>query len=556
MASSRRFYERQVETRRAMDEQVKKIGSWISESSRQIDNAGRDQRVDYMRRERIRKEVEEEAAMEAKLAEVERRKREIEERRLVEDKLDRKLREEEDANVADKRLRQKVREGSYELRELREKLNAAYVAREREAQIAERALAVEQAKVADRELDVQNDAILSKQFSGHDEEESHKRALETEAAQRLMEDERLQRKKLREEKEREKAEDKKLVQAVVQKIQDEESSAEQKRAQRTNAMRQDMEEDFKQLELKKHALDYEEAEYARKAKEYNELQEARVDADAQAKKSAAADRDAIYGVIARDIAEKDKTREELEDLRIELAYEEERLKAMRMEQELAERRAREKAESLAAREYSLELQRKRLEAEAEEEARYRAAMVKKFAAQEAEDRAQAEDVQVRARAFAASVMVMEKERRERRDKLLREQAEASQVDATRDIEIQKIVEEERAALILEHAARLGARLPGAVLRGDADIDLLPEEVREAFLPQPDDVSKDTQSSRGRYAEKVDSLKRRADTLEAERRQKVRQTVGHHRSTGVAAALQWDEREQLALQRSRGEGLPF
>jgi len=366
---------------------------------------------------------------------------------------------------------QRICEQSEELRELEEKLKAAYMNKEREAQICESAALI--AKQAEAE------AIMAKEM-----EADRQRGLQAEAYRDYLrvEDGKAMRAALdtqMEEKEAMKAEayaaflkEKDMVDKVVEEIIAEDNAE--------RLARNKQEEETKEYIA---TFIAEQEEYKEKRRLENERENAEIRAYAEqvmgreqalrlAREKDQNSKDAILEKMSKEMAARQKEADELEALRNELVIQETEERVLQKEKEKMERAVKQRLDIAMANEYQRQLKAIRREEEKQEEEQFRQAMMEKFAEDDRLDQLNAQKRRMRQLEHRREIERLLELRREKyeqeRASELQEQLDAERVEHIR----QQIIEEERKRMLLAHAQNLGLKhLPKGVLSREEDMAL-------------------------------------------------------------------------------------
>jgi hypothetical protein len=243
--------------------------------------------------------------------------------------------------LRDTKMRQQLRETSYELRELESKLKEAYVAKERHAQIAE--------KEAHKFDDMLEDAQIMKNMKQEaeraereEQQRGHVKAIEMQLyrndIRKQLEEKELAKQKAYEEFLKEKL----LIDEIIRKIYEEDQREVERKLRARQATKEYIEEfkrvreDWKQRE--RVALENEN----RKIQEYAREQQAREDAQKVQKKQKEEASDKLQQQLHQQIIKEKEAREEMEKVRQELYLEEQEEIARNHEREEMERKIRQR----------------------------------------------------------------------------------------------------------------------------------------------------------------------------------------------------------------------
>jgi len=366
---------------------------------------------------------------------------------------------------------QRICEQSEELRELEEKLKAAYMNKERESQIKESASLI--AKQAEAE------AIMAKEM-----EADRQRGLQAEAYRDYLrvQDGKSMRKALdaqMEEKEAMKSEayeaflkEKDMVDKVVEAILAEDTAERMARHKKESEIKGYIETFIKEQEEYKEKRRLEnEAENA-EIRAYAEQVMAREQALRLAREKDQNSKDAILERMSAEMAARQKEKDEMEALRNELVIQETEERILQKEKEKMERAVRQRMDIALANEYQRQLKAIKREEEKAEEEQFRKAMLEKFAEDDRLDQMNAQKRRMKQLEHRREIERLLEVRREKyeqeRASELQEQLNAERVEQIR----QQIIEEERKRMLAAHAQNLGLKhLPKGVLSTEDDMAL-------------------------------------------------------------------------------------
>jgi len=366
---------------------------------------------------------------------------------------------------------QRICEQSEELRELEEKLKAAYMNKEREAQVKESAHLI--AKQAESE------AIMAREM-----EADRQRGLQAEAYRDYLrvQDGRAMRKALdkqMEEKEGMKADayaaflkEKDMVDKVVDAILAEDMAEKQARHNKEAEVKGYIEKFIReQEEYKEQRRLDNEAENA-KIREYAEQVMAREQSLRLAREKDQNAKDAILERMSAEMAARQKELDDMEALRNELVIQETEERVLQKEKEKMERAVQQRMDIALANEYQRQLKAIKREEEKVEEEQFRTAMLEKFAEDDRLDQLNAQKRRMKQLEHRREIERLLELRREKyeqeRAAELQDQLNSERVEQIR----QQIIEEERKRMLAAHAKNLGLEhLPKGVLSTEADMDL-------------------------------------------------------------------------------------
>lgn len=438
-----------------------------------------DDRVERKRFLRLLQNEQFELDMEEAIQKAEENKRLKELQLQQEEKLAMELAKLKHESLKDEKMRQQVRENSVELRELEKKLKAAYMNKERAAQIAEKdAIKYEQMK---------RDAEIAKTMMEEHERMTKEENAAEDRRNKLKVQYYLDLEKQLEEEEKKKQEayeqllkEKLMIDEIVRKIYEEDQLERQQKLEKMNATRRYIEEFQKEQALWRKKKREEMEEENRKIIEFANMQQQREE-DRMAKVQENEEkRLQLQNMLTQKLEEMLQQREDLEQVRQELYQEEQAEIHNRKLKEEAEEKLRKQKELKQNFIDQMALKELVLQAAKEEEEIFRKAMLAKFAE---DDRIELMNAQKQRMKQLEHKRAVEKLIEERRNQFLaakQHELEEWQLQQRRQHCINEIVEEERLKLLKEHAVKLLGYLPKGVLKKEDDIDKLGEEFRKAY----------------------------------------------------------------------------
>ena len=357
---------------------------------------------------------------------------------------------------------QRICEESEELKELERRLKVAYMNKERSAQHEERLLvdSMEQQRVQAIEDQMEYDRREALRAEASQAEARRVVGLHQKAA---LQSQIAAHEDLKDEAAREAAKDRVMVDAVVQRILDEDTREAVEKATRKNETRALIKDYERQ---RKHELEdkrVREAEEEAKIRAHMNAMAAREETVARLKQEKKDAETAAFTKIVRETEAARAEDDEMQRLRDMLWEEEMEAARMREEQARLEKVARSKAEMKSANEQMLKAKAEQQALEAEEEEKLVKMMLNKFSSDEQLER-ELEAQRIGEKALYVERIQAQKDERMR----MYEQekaAELADVGAVREAEEYKarVVAEARRRLLAEHAARLDGFLPKSTL---------------------------------------------------------------------------------------------
>lgn len=381
--------------------------------------------------------------------------------------------------LRDAKMRQQLRETSYELRELESKLREAYVSKERHAQRAEKEAhkfdsLIEDAQImhrmkeeATRAEDEQRsrDAVKGIEMT-HYKQDLHRQMEEKEYTKQRAYEEFLK--------------EKLLIDEIVRKIYEEDQKEIERKMLAQHATRQFIDEFKQQRELwKQQERAVMEAENA-KIREYSNLQKERDDLQKEFKRAKEVEADKLQKKLFTQIERDREEREEMERVRQELYLEEQEELVRNHERVEIERKFRQRIDLQKQHAEQLQFKQMREHAEKDEEERIKAQMLDKFATDDKIEQMNAQRRRMKQLEHKRAVESLLDDRRHRlnveKQRELDEKITQDKLDAYR----KQIIEEERVKLLREHATKLLGYLPKGVIRDSSDLSALGEDFQRKY----------------------------------------------------------------------------
>lgn len=436
-------------------------------------------RVDDKRMVRAMHQIEQEREMQDSLLRAERDRLIREQQMAQEESLSRELERRRLEQTKDEKMRQQVRETSLELRELEAKLKAAYMNKERAAQLAEKdALKFDEMK-RDSEIarHMKEQSERARETEREREMERYKEMVQyQQELERQLEEQEQKRQQAYEEFLKEKL----MIDEIVRKIYEEDQRELEREMQKKHVTQQYItefkhaREAWKQKEKAK--MEEENRKIAAFAAVQHERENARM-AEKQEKEQAMG---RVQQALSEEIARKDAEREEMEKVRLELYLEEQEEKEREKERTEMERRLRQRIELQQTHAQQMHFKAMRVQAEKDDEDQFRQQMLAKFAEDDRIEQMNAQKRRLKQAEHKRAVESLLQERRAQyaaeREREAFERAEEIRMEDFR----KRIVEEERRRLLREHATRLLGYLPKGVIQGEDDLQMLGPEFKEAY----------------------------------------------------------------------------
>lgn len=371
----------------------------------------------------------------------------------------------------DDKMRQQIRETSSELRELEEKLRAAYMNKERAAQIAEKTVERLEDEQKDQELFRMMEREMQKAQDNQDRKQQcrDKAAIDYQQELERQLEEQEQKKQIEYE---QFLKDKLLIDQAVQKINEEDQSEQERRLEKQRATRAYIEEfKAKREQWKKEELQRQQEEN-RKILEFAQQQTNRETSRMDAARVKEEAMSKLQEDLSYRIRMEKEQQFEMERLRQELYLEEQEQFARNQEIEEIQKKLRHRVELRQAHQEQLAYKRARSNAEREEEEIFRQQMLAKF---EHDDRIELLNAAARRKKQLEHRRAVEQLIDERRATFAKErQAEINEhtESVQRENIRQQIIEEERQRILSEHAGKLVGYMPKGVFRSEGEINAL------------------------------------------------------------------------------------
>merc|ERR1711959_640155 len=461
MSIQRRMYERQIDARRQREMFENEMGEVSKYHRKMVEVAKSDGRVEQKRREQEIAAANFEMKREQKFIQEEKDGFRSQVLKEQEERIAAELHRRKIEEFRDEKFVQKIRESSEELRELEEKLKAAYMTKERKAQICEKAVISQIRNEEEVKLDMMMEE--DRRRGVHmDAKEQYMRKQAALEAQGQLEEQILEHDHQKELAYQAYLEEKAKVDALVTKIQ-EEDRAEMDATCRKKAETQgwianyleDRREWKKQEQQQVRAEEEAIIDYAAKKRAEQGAWEAKKQAEQDFK-------DRMCAEIAAEIQRKEKEREELEDIRETLALEEEEERLRRKEEGERMKSEIDKAMMMEAYNQAQAVKAERLAREAVEDEEFRQAMLAKFAEEDRLEQLSAQRRRMKQLEHKREVERLLQERREAYEHQRLAEAQEREVEERAERFRQEIIERERQRLLAEHLPNLET-LPKGVL---------------------------------------------------------------------------------------------
>ncbi|XP_078540731.1 meiosis-specific nuclear structural protein 1 [Lissotriton helveticus] len=391
--------------------------------------------------------------------------------------------------LKDEKIRQQVRENSFELRELESKLKSAYLNRERAAQVAEKEVLKYEQMKSDSEYfrrmkEAQEKAIEEENSMGS------KRNVEKMNYQRELEMQLEEKERKRQEAYQVFLKEKLLIDEIVRKIYEEDQTERQLKLEKMSATQRYIEEfKLQQAEWRRMERHKMEAEN-QKILEFANMQQRR-EQDRMAEVREREQRKlALQNMLAEHIQKEQRQRDELEQIRQELYLEEEAQAERQKQIAEMEKKIRQRIELQKTFEEQIAYKQVVLQAEKEEDAAFMRAMMAKFAE---DDRLNQMNAQKRRMKQLEHKRAVQKLLEDRHKQLIADkerELQERQLEEEKEAWRRAIIEEERQKLLKEHASNLLGYLPKGIFKDEEDLNLFDEDFRNTFQQRRTDLLSD------------------------------------------------------------------
>mmetsp|Transcript_17979 Transcript_17979/g.41974 ORF Transcript_17979/g.41974 Transcript_17979/m.41974 type:complete len:489 (-) Transcript_17979:128-1594(-) len=470
------FAEQRILKTRALEDKQRALQRSLVETNILTGHSRSENRVDTLRRARSEAAIQRDLFTDyqhvTREQDRERRTKVVE----AEERLANELAKQKSASIREEMKKRRICDGSEEIRNLKERLHAAQVTKERAQQLMQKQVSAHKDRVSE--------LIIAEHMENQRLEQLelvHKLDIEKMKQRervKIVNQQQIARKEAtRQEAQVEYDKEKLQVDDLVRKIQEEDHADAVARAQKAEETKEQLKEFAIQQKARQAEADRRDAEEIRKIEEYanHKAEREQIEADRKAEEAREKER-RFYGVFSA-IQNRNKEREELEQLRNDL-YQEEWEAMMQKREEVAMRKKLEDREDMRqAFVLQMKMKEEKREREKEEELKMRQVLLDKFAQ---DDRIEQMNDQKR------RMKVLEHIREVDRLCELRRQLYVEQREKERGVlaklqeeeqERHKIIEEERKKLLMQHAPYLKDFLPKGTMESWEDFqDLFPEKV--------------------------------------------------------------------------------
>lgn len=384
--------------------------------------------------------------------------------------------------MQDGKLRQQIRETSLEIRELEAKLKAGYMNKERAAQLAEK----EARKNEEMFYEEQLAQTLQDEWNRAQELEREQERLKWESSKMYQQQLEYQ---LAEQEDAKRAayedflREKLLIDEIVRKIFDEDLREQEERLNKQEQTRSYIEEFKKAREMWKENERLQQAEENRRILEFAEQQESRETDRMAVRRAEEEAKDQVRNQLSDKLAQQNKEAEELQQIRDELAWEEDEEQNRLKTKAEHERQIRMRLELQDVERQQLHIKAAKKQAEKEEDDQFRQEMLAKFAEDDRIELMNAQKRRMKQLEHKRAVEALIEDRRKQFEAEKANEMSEMEQEKQRQAMRQQIIEEERQKLLKEHAKKLLGYMPKGVLRDFKDLSLFDDEFRTNFEPK-------------------------------------------------------------------------
>ncbi|KAG7509829.1 hypothetical protein JOB18_006232 [Solea senegalensis] len=385
----------------------------------------------------------------------------------------------------EEKTRQQIVENSFELRELRSKLNSAYMNKERAAQMAE--------KEAMRFETMREEADLARKMKseherGYIEQQMLEQKCHQERAQyqKELEHQLLEKERKKQEAYEEFLKEKLLVDEIVRKIYEEDQMERQLKLEKVRATKQHIEEFKRQQDewrrMEQERMEAENRRIMEFVKRQQLVEESRMAKMREREKA----KEQLQTMLSKKIEEEKKQREEMERVLEEL-YLEEQEEANRMREiEAMEKKIRQRLRMQQDCREQMVFKEMQRQAEKEEEEAFRKSMMAKFAEDDRIEQMNAQKRRMKQLEHRREVEKLIEGRRRQRQADMELEAREREIEQEREALRRQIIEDERQQLLKRHATHLLGYMPKGLLHED-DLEHFDEEFRKKFKARQDAI---------------------------------------------------------------------
>ncbi|XP_060924680.1 meiosis-specific nuclear structural protein 1 [Limanda limanda] len=481
-------HRRIVAQRRAQEQQRQDDAVFVARGRHVL--AGLKEEESWGRRRELRQEQEEyrERELESALLKAEEDRINKDKQLEQEEKMAKELARIDFETQREEKVRQHIKENSLELRELESKLKAAYMNKERAAQIAHheaiKSEIFREKADCSRKMQCERDRAAEEQ-----QKVDQKHQEELFQYQRGLGQQVVEREQSRQEAYEEFLKEKHLVDEIVRKVYEEDQMERQLKLEKVRATQQHIQEFHRQQaewrRIEKERLDAENRRIMEFMNRQDNLEE---DKKAKLRETEEA-KDKLHKILCERMEAERQKREEMEQIRGELCLEEREEANRQREIEEMEKRMRERLTMQQACQEHEAFKQMRKKANKEEEEAFSKAMMAKYAEDDRIEQMNAQKRRMKQLEHKREVVKMIEDKRRQHLADVELEAKERAMEQEREAQRRQIVEEERKKLLKRHAAQLLGYFPKGLLRED-DLQYFDEDFRNNFKPVASDDSWD------------------------------------------------------------------
>jgi len=382
---------------------------------------------------------------------------------MLEERLAQELKRRNIEREREKREYQRICAESEEIRDLKQKLQAAYTNKERTAQLQETQVR--------REMDVVNEARLERAMLENAERELQ-RVAEAEARKKqerlrskeVLQAQILEKERLRQEAYEQYLKERSQVDAIVNRIIQEDIRAQRDAESKKQHSLRDMYESFKMRDEQRAneiERDKQELEALRLFQREQEARETQL-AALRAKKEEA--RNEIFERLEADEKRRREEQEQLENLKNDLYYEEFEFNERMKELERQDQQLRVRQELMAAREYQMKLKEERKQEEERLEKEFRDKMLAKFAEDDRLEQMNAQRRRMKELEHKHQIDLLWDQKKQMLKAQQDREDDERRAQMADDQRKRDVIEQERQRLLREHLPVVSDYLPKGTLR--------------------------------------------------------------------------------------------
>lgn len=274
-----------------------------------------------------------------------------------------------------------------------------------------------------------------------------------------------------------------LIDEIVRKIFDEDLREAEDRLKKQKETQEYIEDFKKAREMWKESERLHQAEENRRILEFAKQQETRECDRMAVRRAEEAAKDEVRNQLAQELAKQNQDREELQQIRDELRWEEDEEMNRRRDMEALEKQILMRVQLQEVEKQQLEIKKAKKRSEKEEDEKFREEMLAKFAEDDRIEQMNAQKRRMKQLEHRRAVEQLIEDRRKQLEAQKKAEMDDIEQERQRQAMRQQIIEEERQKLLKEHATKLLGYMPKGVLRDSKDLSLFEDEFRTNFEPR-------------------------------------------------------------------------